>query len=124
MTLIASRLDFSNLDTIERKFCADGTKISRETTVLNVCFSCLNEPNKCESEFGHFTLGILEIDVENNGRVAVCLKEIADQTKQPKEICINNKVFKLKKLLVCDLKMQAICMGINCANSDNPCPFC
>ena len=46
------------------KFAGDGTVVSRNITIFNFAFSCLDESNRCESASGHYTLGIFEINKE------------------------------------------------------------
>ena len=106
------------------KFAGDGTVVSRNITIFNFVFTCLNESNRCESASGHYTLGIFEINKENYEELRECLTELAEQIKNLDHVQIENKKYKIKKYLAGDLKFLALMKGINGANAKYPCLWC
>ena len=45
-------------------------------------FSCLDEGDKCQSAYGHYTLGMFDIQNENYETVKVCLAELAAEISE------------------------------------------
>ena len=58
------------------KFAGDGTIVSRNVKVFNFVFSCLNETNKCKTATGHYTLGVFQIEHENEKELREALAEL------------------------------------------------
>ena len=71
-------------------------RISRNIKVFNFVFSCLNETQRCESDSGHYTLGVFQIEREEKEELKKVLAELAVEIKNLENIKMQKKNIELK----------------------------
>ena len=116
--------DVGNKQVFCLKFAGDGTSVCRNIKVFNFVFSCLNESLKCKSANGHYTLGVFQIEHENENELREVLLELSTEIQNLSFVEIDGNKYKIKKFLAGDLKFLHISMGVSAANGKHPCPWC
>ena len=106
------------------KLSADGANIGKKGKLLNFTFSLLQQYRNSEFIDGNFTLGIFDIIKENYQTIKSCLQELLAELSSIKSISIGQALFDVEFFFAADEKMLALLMGVNAANSKQPCIAC
>ena len=109
---------------IQIKLSADGANIGKKGNLLNITFSLLQHYRNSEFIDGNFTLGIFDIIKEDYQSVKCCFQELFSELSSIKNILIGQVLFKVDFFFAADEKMLALLMGVNAANSKQPCIYC
>jgi len=119
------------------KISCDGTKISRNVTLVNLVLNIINEQTKAASASGCYRIGIFKIEDENYECVKSWLPAIWEKIKVLTRLHYdpisqtfseneneNTKLLVLEYYFSADWKMMAIVLGLAAANSKSPCLYC
>jgi len=129
---------------IRIKLSCDGTRLSRNVTIVNFVFSIINEKLKASSVTGCYRIGAFRIVKENyeaiNGWLPVLWEKIRffrvinynintnnimDISSQPEQSPqFGEKKYEIEYFFSADYKMMLIVLGINAANSKHGCYMC
>lgn len=138
LTLIAKKLNYFDPENIitcaggqkrsktdfRIKICGDGTNIGRTLTLLNFCFTVLNDEINCIKAKGNYTIGVFEIADESYMQLHDCLLTLIRKIESIKCIELEGVLFNIQLFFGGDMKFLLNIYGINAANSNLPCLWC
>ena len=110
----------SPTETIKVKLSGDGTNIGRNTHVVNVTFTLLNEGSVACTASGNHTLAILQVP-KNYDSLSSALKDLLQEVNDVQFITLNEARHQIQYFLGGDMKFLAIVCCIAAANSDHSC---
>ncbi len=114
--------ELREIDDLRIKFTADGTNVGKNLSLVNFCFTFLNN-NKHKSVFGNYTLGVGEIK-EAYGCLKDPLNFIMSSVKEFDKYYFNGIVYKVDYFFGADMKFLLEVNGLKAANSNFPCLWC
>jgi len=140
---LKKNVDF-NENQIKIKLSCDGTRLSRNVSVVNFVFSIINEKLKAASVIGCYRIGAFKIDTENYDAINEWLPVLWEQIKKfrlinynisthdvidisgqsNRGVQIGEKTYEIEYFFSADYKMMLIVLGQKAANSDNGCIIC
>ena len=106
------------------KLSADGANVGRKLKFLNLTFSFLEQENSSGFVDANYTIGIYEIVKEDYVSVRRCFTEVMGDMSRLKSIFFYQMECELSFFFAGDYKMLACVMGVNAANSIQPCVHC
>ncbi len=140
---LKKNIDFSEIK-IRIKLSCDGTRLSRNVTVVNFVFSIINEKLKAASVIGCYRIGAFKIERENYDSISEWLPVLWEQIKNFRLIIYNisthdiidisnqtnrmvqisERTYEIEYFFSADYKMMLIVLGLKAANSENGCIIC
>ena len=106
------------------KLGSDGAFSGSKFKFLNFTFSFLNHFNSNGFVDANFTLGIFDIVNEDYFSVKNRFFNLLNELSRVNSVSISDKEYQVEYFFAADLKMLALVLGVNAANSVCPCPFC
>ena len=101
----------STPDTIRIKLTGDGTQIGRESKVVNIAFTILDEGENAQSVNGNYSVAIVKIE-ESYEDLANALQDICREAKDLEMLAVDDRVYKIQFFLGGDLKFLAIVLTL------------
>jgi hypothetical protein len=122
------------------KLSCDGTRLSRNVTIVNFVFSIINEKIKAASASGCYRIGAFRITKEDYESIKEWLPTLWQKIKVLKRINYNsidheisdspeclpadNNTYEIEYCFGADYKMMLIVLGLQGAHSNHPCYMC